>query len=127
MDCMKCQKGATTQFPLQKSAEKEKWKEGERGWCGKHNKRSLPPIWDTLKSEMIVKRKGKYIYEARTQNARQTIWKCCHGEHRQEFKYFLFRFSPLIFSLQNLLSAMLRNGDSRKNEITDSSFSSTGS
>lgn len=66
----------------QKSAEKEKWKEGERGWCGKHNKHFfLPPIWDTLKSEMIVKRKGKYIYQARTQNARQSIWKC-HGEHR---------------------------------------------
>lgn len=32
---------------------------------------------------------------------------------------FQFLFSPLIFSLQNLLSAMLKKGDSRKNEIIE--------
>lgn len=40
----------------------------------------LHSILDTLESEMIAKRKGKYISSGRAQNATQNIWNCCHSE-----------------------------------------------
>lgn len=40
----------------------------------------LQSILDTLKSEMIAKRKGKYILSGRAQNATQNIWNCCHSK-----------------------------------------------